>query len=185
MATIWKLATVLVLASALTACGSSKPKGVKPPAGFQGGMMLKPAGLLFAGFDIDQNYAVTPDELADGLELAFQNADMDANGRLTLFEYQDWSAKALGSPTATPGWMELDRDGSTSIDPIEFRGGFERLAKTYGLTGPNGLLISELTGDMPVMSASRPSGGMPSRSRGGRRPPRIQTTSADDAASES
>jgi len=185
MKLVWRLAITLVLAGSLTACGSSKPKRPGLPANFQGSMMLKPAGLLLAGFDANQDYTITRDELIDGLELAFKNADGDANGRLTLFEYQDWSAKALGSPTATPGWMELDRDGTTSIDPIEFRGGFERLAQSYGLIGPDGLPIAKLTGDIPMMSASRPSGGMPSRSTGGRRPPRIQTSSADEPASES
>ena len=148
--------------------------------------MLKPAGLLFAGFDTNQDYIVDRPELTSGLERAFKQADADESGQLTLFEYQDWAAMALGAPTALPAWMELDRDANTSIDPIEFRAGFERLAQSYGLSSPDGLQLAALTQNMEeIMAAARSSGGRSGGSRGGGgRPPRFETVSTADNAFE-
>ena len=176
MTRIWTVALAFIVAGSLTACSSSKPDRRGPPPNMQNGLMLKPAGLLFAGFDSDQNYSVSSAELSSGLTLAFRRADADGSGQLSLIEYQDWAAKALGSPTATPGWIELDRDDTKSIDPVEFRGGFKRLAQSYGLSAPNGLRVAELTSDISeIRSAARSSGARSASPRSGGRPPRIQT----------
>ena len=180
-----KLAFTVFLAGALTACTSSKPDRRGPPSNLQGGMMLKPAGLLFAGFDNDQSYSVSPAELSLGLDTAFRNADTDESGQLSLFEYQDWATRALGSATATPGWMELDRNGTNSIDPIEFRREFERLAQSYGLPSPSGLQLAALTLEMGErMASARSSNGRSGGPRSGGRPPRMQISPAPSMTAE-
>lgn len=185
MKTISTLALAVLLANALTACTSSKPERRGPPPNMQSGLVLKPAGLLFASFDTDQSYSVSQTELSSGLDRAFDRADDDGSGQLSLIEYQDWAAMALGAPSATPGWMQLDRDGTKSIDPIEFRSRFERIAQSYGLFDGGGIQLADLTSDIRDMrNAARSSSNRSTGPRGSGRPSRIGTSEDEMVTAE-
>jgi hypothetical protein len=131
---------------------------------------VKPAALLFAGFDHDSDYVVSRGEFEVGLVGAFAIADEDASGRVSLFEYRAWASRALGSETALPGWITVDQNNNSSIEEAEFRAEFSRLAEVYGILD-GGIVLADLTRDMPIQSASRksaPSGGKGSGGRGGK-----------------
>lgn len=116
-----------------------------------GARVLLPAALLFASFDADGNYKVSKDEVDAGLHNAFAQADADGSGKLSLFEYQNWAAQALGAPNARPGWIGVDLDGDRSISEDEYRQTFLGLASNYGLSGPEGILFDKLTRTMGPM----------------------------------
>jgi len=132
---------------------------------FQGGQVLKPGGLLFTGFDANNDYKVSREEFNSGIDLAFARADVDGSGQLSLYEYQDWAGLALGSKTALPAWIGMDRNGDNSIDQTEFHGEFTRLAEEYGLSSADGFVLAALTRDMGEVMADRMS-NRPSMGRG-------------------
>ncbi len=152
----------------LASC-SSKPDRPPFPRDMQNGQILKPAGLLFSGFDTDLNYHMSHDEFAFGIERAFLAADQDQSGDLSLWEYQKWAQAALGSATALPGWMGIDRDGNKILEREEFKRAYHRLAEEYGLTKLNELPLASLTVDMDeVLSKIRSGGQRPGGFGGGK-----------------
>ncbi|HHL42211.1 MAG TPA: hypothetical protein ENJ42_01210, partial [Hellea balneolensis] len=59
--------------------------------------------LLFAGFDRNMDYRIDRSEVAQGINHAFQVADKDGSGTLSLVELEAWRLAALGSTHAAPG----------------------------------------------------------------------------------
>ena len=59
--------------------------------------------LLFAGFDRNTDYQIDRSEVAQGINHAFQVADKDGSGTLSLVELEAWRLAALGSTHAAPG----------------------------------------------------------------------------------
>ena len=147
--------TAIVLGAFLVvACSSPARRG--PPQQQRnmdrsGAKVLLPAALLFASFDADGNYKVSKDEVDAGLHNAFEQADADGSEELSLFEYKNWAARALGATNAQPGWIGIDLDGDRSISEGEYRKAFLGLASKYGLSGPDGIIFAKLTRTMGPM----------------------------------
>lgn len=166
MVPVPKVIFAILLLTTLTACAGPSAEH-RPPGGPRGGGIplenggfLKPAGLLFAGFDTDHDYKISPQEFAAGLDTAFARADTDHSGALSLFEYQNWAGRALGSPTALPAWMSVDQNGDNVISRDEFDAAFQTLANKYGLSAPGGIALSALTLDTAeVIARTGRSGG--------------------------
>ena len=83
--------------------------------------VLRPAGLLIASFDTNQDYAINRTEFDIGVGMAFGAADTNADGYLTLFELEDWRAGALGNLDSMPGNMSFDENYNSRVSPEEFK----------------------------------------------------------------
>lgn len=64
--------------------------------------ILRTGALLFAGFDQNGDYSIDTSEVSAGIDTAFDRADKDASGILSLIELEGWRIAALGSENATP-----------------------------------------------------------------------------------
>ena len=113
--------------------GEGARRGTPPGSGGAPGLMLRPAGLLFAGFDANGDYAVDAEEFEAGIARAFPAADADGSGVITPLEYADWAAKALGSREARPGVTGMDVNADAAITFEEFDTAFR---DTFALYAP-------------------------------------------------
>lgn len=170
-----KVSVICLMVTVALLASCSTPDKRRPPRSFApiGAQMIKPGALLLAGFDLNADYRIDRDEFETGMLAAFSNADEDASGLLSVFEYKSWAAKALGSRDAFPAWMNVDRNYNNSVDEAEFKSEFNRFAEAYGILESDGIILADLTGEMPVAMARRGSGRGGSTStdggRGGRR----------------
>ncbi|NNE57070.1 MAG: hypothetical protein HKN36_03090 [Hellea sp.] len=82
--------------------------------------IIRPAALVFTTFDTDRDYHVTRAEALLGARDAFDRADKDGNGRVSLFELEDWRVAALGSLDALPGNLNFDTDYNNQVFAEEF-----------------------------------------------------------------
>ena len=82
--------------------------------------IIRPAALLFTTFDSDRDYQISRAEASAGAIDAFKRADKDNNGRVSLFELEDWRAAALGSMDALPGNLNFDTDYDNQVSTVEF-----------------------------------------------------------------
>ncbi len=87
--------------------------------------VLRPAGLLIASFDTNQDYVISRTEFDIGVGIAFGTADTDGDGNLTLFELEDWRAAALGNLDSMPGNMSFDENYNSRISAEEFKATLE------------------------------------------------------------
>ncbi len=92
--------------------------------------VIRPAALVFASFDENGDYSIDRMEAENGAQTAFGRADRDENGKVSLFELEDWRAMALGSMDALPGNLNFDTDYDNQVSKSEFQatlmGLFER-----------------------------------------------------------
>lgn len=84
--------------------------------------IIRPAALLFATFDKDADYSISRQEATLGATDAFARADKNKNGKVSLFELEDWRAAALGSMDALPGNLNFDTDYDNQVSKPEFEG---------------------------------------------------------------
>ncbi|MCG8441383.1 MAG: hypothetical protein MI723_06195, partial [Caulobacterales bacterium] len=112
--------------------------------GFEGLKVVRPAGLLFATFDRDGDYAISRTEISEGLARTYPDIDANGDGRSTLLEYADWAKRALGARDARPGRVAVDPDLDGVVTPAEFFQAFEGQATSYGLTEETPLPLAEL-----------------------------------------
>jgi len=82
--------------------------------------IIKPAALVFVGFDGNGDYLISRTEAASGIRTAFGRADKDSNNRVSLFELEDWRTAALGSIDALPGNLNFDTDYDNQVGRAEF-----------------------------------------------------------------
>ncbi len=97
--------------------------------------VAKPGALLFASFDDDHSLSVTIAEIEANAEAAFNRADTNNNGTLSIFEQQDW-AEAVGShdgPLANAVTFDTNIDRQVTLE--EFKAGLIRLANSYMTSG--------------------------------------------------
>ncbi len=83
--------------------------------------IIKPAALMFTSFDNNGDYAISRAESQTGVLEAFGRADADKNGRVSLFELEDWRLAALGSMDALPGNLNFDTDYDSQVSKAEFQ----------------------------------------------------------------
>lgn len=80
-----------------------------------------PAGLLYASFDTDGDYAASRSELNTGILRSYAAADANANGMVSLVELAAWREAILGSRDLLPGNTQFDKNFDSQIDPSEFQ----------------------------------------------------------------
>lgn len=83
-------------------------------------LSIAPAGLAYASFDSDGNYEISIQELEAGIDTAFNFADKDKSGVLSLVEVDGWRIKALGSQDLLPGNTQFDRNFDARVTRQEF-----------------------------------------------------------------
>ncbi|WP_022698231.1 hypothetical protein [Euryhalocaulis caribicus] len=139
-----------VTAIALAACGSSPRESQRiGPDQLESGRVMKPAALLFATFDANYDFQITPDELSAGLERSFDTIDTDDDGTIGLIEHARWSERVSGSETARPGRFDFDSNADSRITRDEFNATLEDFARRYA--GADGVIqFSELSEDAPI-----------------------------------
>jgi len=138
------LPPALAAALGLAACASGPPEPKRQPDRLESGRAMKPAALLLASFDEDHDYAVSADELDAGLARAFEQADEDGDGALSLMEHARWSRRTAGDAAARPGRFDFDANADSQITRAEFRETLQSFARRYA--GDDGIIqFSELT----------------------------------------
>ena len=144
----------------LQACASAPQKNHKgqsaPPAFDENQSLItivKPASLLITSFNRNHDYVIDRAEFTAGQDQAFQSADSNHDGRLNLFEMENWRLSALGSKDAAPMSMYFDTDFNQVVTKKEFYTAFDALFETSDKDGNNAIAFAEL-----VRIASRPSG---------------------------
>jgi len=144
--------------------------------GFRGGLIVRPIALVFVDFDDDGDRAVSEAEFNAGAANAWDEADANADGAITPFEFTDWAKAVMGAENPNPGRIAFDRNLDTRITRVEF---LQTLASEFGALDTNRdhvvtrdemVRVVEIAAprrSREQQSRQRPSGGPPS---GGRRP---------------
>lgn len=123
---------------------------------------IRPASLLFASFNRNDDYSIDQKEFANGLQKSFQIADNNKDERLSPFELEHWRQNALGSVDASPGSMTFDTDFNQVVTHAEFDAALGKLYQAADRDGNGVISFDEL-----VKIISRPS----PRSNGTRKKP--------------
>lgn len=107
------------------------PRKIGRGQDMRGVRIAKPGALLFASFDDDHSLTISIAEIEANAAAAFERADTNKSGSLSIFEQQDW-AEAVGShdgPLANAVTFDTNIDRQVTSD--EFTLGLKRLAKSY------------------------------------------------------
>lgn len=139
--------------------------------------VLIPAGLLFASFDTDADYAASEAELTVGIKRSYAAADSNANGRLSLVELASWRERVLGSRDLLPGNTQFDKNFDSQVNAKEFETVLTGLFRRFDDNENGQLEFAELTrnarsarGGETGQRRERPQGGQ----QRGQRPQRGQ-----------
>lgn len=92
--------------------------------------VARSGALLFAGFDTNSDYIIDTAEVTAGIDRAFDRADVDKNGSLSLVELEGWRLKALGSLDAAPNNYAFAPNFARSVSPQTFREVLEMVSAT-------------------------------------------------------
>jgi len=155
-----KLTSALIAASLLLqACASSSTqkhgRQSAPPAFGKNQSLItivSPASLLITSFNRNNDYVIDRAEFTGGRDQAFQNADSNGDGRISLFEMDAWRLGALGSKDAAPMSMYFDADFNQVVTKEEFETAFDTLFSNSDKDGNQTIAFTEL-----VRVAARPS----------------------------
>lgn len=126
----------------LTRKDNNPAKKDRPPAGPI--THIRPAALLFAGFDSNADYLISETELMVGRTTAFNAADADGSGSLNIFELEDWRTRALGSVDAIPGAMAFDPDLNRVTTRAEFDDTLTGIFSRADIDGDGVLALSDM-----------------------------------------
>jgi hypothetical protein len=128
-----------------------------------GDMSATPAGVMLAGLDTNQDQKIDRKELEAGADRAFDSADTDHNGEVSIGELANWARRWLGDAYALPGHFQFDQDQNDRISRAEFHLTFERLFDQFDQNKDGVIDRSELlTMNLPGFSR-RPGGGGPAQ----------------------
>lgn len=134
---------------------------------------LIPAGLLYASFDTDGDFAASRAELIIGINRSFAAADKNANGTLSLVELAAWREAILGSRDLMPGNTQFDKNFDSQINPSEFQSVLTDIFDRYDRNENDQLEFGEMTKNLrqirPSKSRERERSVL-SRQQGQRRP---------------
>ena len=108
-----------------------------------------PAGLLYASFDTNGDYAASRAELEAGITRSFARADRNSNSRLSLVELAAWREAILGSRDLLPGNTQFDKNFDSQIEPREFAAVLTDLFEAFDENENGQLEFKEMTRDMP------------------------------------
>lgn len=110
---------------------------------------FKPGAGLFISFDVDANGAITPSEIADGIPLAFIDADANADGYLTALEQQDWAASLPTRDDSLANPVRFDPNLDRRVDLSEFTTVINGLGDDYADAETGDVLVSDLKAPEP------------------------------------
>ena len=85
--------------------------------------------LLFAGFDHNNDYSIDIGEVNAGINQAFNFADKDKNGTLSLIELEVWRKIALGSENLAPHSYAFAPNFARTVTKDKFHLVLSELAK--------------------------------------------------------
>ncbi|PHR93710.1 MAG: hypothetical protein COA69_03505 [Robiginitomaculum sp.] len=85
--------------------------------------------LLFAGFDQNGDYSIDTSEVSTGIDTAFDRADKDASGILSLIELEAWRIAALGSENATPTNFTFAPNFARTVSRKQFTSVLSKIAE--------------------------------------------------------
>ncbi len=91
-------------------------------------LVPRAGALLFAGFDRNSDYTIDRAEVASGIDAAFNRADKDASGILSLVELEGWRVAALGSEMASPTNFVFAPNFARSVTREKFKSVLDGLA---------------------------------------------------------
>lgn len=117
--------------------------------------IIRPAALMFAAFDRNADYSISRLEATLGATDAFGRADKNKNGKVSLFELEDWRAAALGSMDALPGNLNFDTDYDNQVSKTEFEGALMALFDRHDKNEDGAVVHSEL---MQILEVPAPKG---------------------------
>lgn len=92
--------------------------------------VARTGALLFAGFDLNGDYKIDKSEVSQGIQQAFERADTDETGALSLVELEAWRVNALGSLEATPNNFTFAPNFARSVSLTKFREVLKKVADT-------------------------------------------------------
>ncbi len=113
---------------------------------------IRPASLLFASFNRNDDYSIDQKEFAEGVKKSFQIADNNKDDKLSPFELEHWRQNALGSVDASPGSMTFDANFNQVVTHAEFDFALRKLYQASDRDGNGIISFDEL-----VKIISRPS----------------------------
>ena len=106
--------------------------------------VARTGALLLASFDDDHSLSISIKEIENNAISAFDKADTNNSGTLSIFEQQDW-ARAVGSddgPLANT--VTFDANIDRQITQQEFKAGLVRLGKSYISEGETEIQFADL-----------------------------------------
>lgn len=109
--------------------------------------IIIPAGLLYASFDTDGDYATSRTELNVGILRSFATADKNANSMVSLVELAAWREAILGSRDLLPGNTQFDKNFNSQIEPTEFQTVLVDLFEAFDRNENGQLEFAEMTRD--------------------------------------
>jgi len=114
---------------------------------------------MLAALDTNHDQKVDRMELEAGADRAFESADTDKSGSVSIAELADWSRRWLGDAYALPGHFQFDQNQNDAISRDEFHITFRRLFDRFDQNADGVLDRSELlTMTLPGFGR-RPGGG--------------------------
>ncbi|MGJ8561936.1 MAG: EF-hand domain-containing protein [Alphaproteobacteria bacterium] len=106
--------------------------------------VIRPASLWFVTLDTNGDYKISRRELEAGLTKTFDQEDSNQDGRLSLFDIENWRKHALGSPDAAPHALQFDDNYDSTITRKEFNATLTHLFDRADANEDNVIEFSEL-----------------------------------------
>jgi len=136
-----------------------------PKTDLRGVRVVRPGALLFASFDADGSLTISVDEIRSSAQKAFDRADANANGTLTIFEQQDWAKEIGASDGQLANAVSFDSNIDRQVTFEEFAAGIERIAQPY---------IDPEIGEIPYSNLILKPNGEKQRKPRPNKPPTVQ-----------
>ncbi|NNC35913.1 MAG: hypothetical protein EX271_01795 [Acidimicrobiales bacterium] len=121
--------------------------------------VARTGALLFAGFDRNDDYKIDRGEVSDGIERAFERADTDGTGALSLVELEAWRVDALGAIDATPNNFAFAPNFARSVSLAKFKEVLTKVADTLDKDADGNMdgviKMADLLKNQPLRTRSR------------------------------
>ncbi len=110
----------------------------------RGVRIARPGALLLASFDADGSMSISRSELDSGAGRAFAVADTNEDGRLSIFEQQDWAARTGSHDGPLANATTFDTNFDRQVSEAEFVAGIHRLASPMLADATSELMFADL-----------------------------------------
>ena len=107
-------------------------------------LLIFTGALVFASFDTDSSLVLTDTEISEGSVRAFKTADKNGDGKMSIFEQQDWAAAVGAHDGPLANSMTFDANLDRQVSPTEFTEGLMRISRAYIDPGNGELPLSNL-----------------------------------------